>query len=208
MTPRADITKVVTHFAKVDPRLSQIISTIDFDDWFDGPTANSDELFSDLTRTIVGQQLAGGAASAIFGRFSDHFSGNITPEKVLTKTAEDLRNLGVSWAKARSMLDLAEKTKSGALQLNDLSKMKDADVIQQLVQVKGIGVWTAEMFLMFRLGREDIFSFGDLGLKNGLKKYLAKENLSIEEIKHQVEKWHPYKTYGAIAMWHLLDSDE
>lgn len=197
---------VVKHFKERDLKLAELVEEINLDEWFEEKTLKPDEIFRTLCRTIVGQQLAGKAASAIFKRFSDYFEGVITPEQILKKTDADLRALGLSWAKARSVLDLALKTKEGDLQLEKMYELENEEVIAELVKVKGIGRWTAEMFLMFRLGREDIFSLGDLGLKNGLKKHVGKTEMSPDEILKVVEVWSPYKTYGAIAMWHLLDN--
>lgn len=196
--------EVIDFFGRVEPRLVPVISEINFDDWFDVEFDES-KYFYDLCRTIVGQQLTGKAANAIFARFEKLFLG-VTPENVLSAEPKLLRNSGLSWAKVRSVQDLAGKVLNGDLRLADLGNLDNEELITELTKVKGIGRWTAEMFLMFRLGREDVFSLGDLGLKNGLKKYLGKGDMEKTEINEYTQRWSPYRTYGAIAMWHLLDN--
>ncbi len=196
--------EVIEFYKSIDPGLVSIIEDINLGEWFDIEVDES-KYFYDLCRTIVGQQLAGKAASAIFARFEKLFV-ELTPKYILLASPEDLRNSGLSWAKVRSVQDLAERVSTGELVLTTLKTLSDEDLIVELSKVKGIGRWTAEMFLMFRLGREDIFSLGDLGLKNGLKKYLGKSELSKDEIDEYTKRWAPYRTYGAIAMWHLLDN--
>lgn len=159
-----------------------------------------------MCRTIIGQQLAGKAASAIFKRFDDLFEGKITPNKILLIVPQQMRDVGLSWAKVRSIIDLATKVINKNISLDNLPNLEDEKVIEELIKVKGIGKWTAEIFLMFKLRRENIFSWGDLGLKNGLKKYIGQETVSVEEMTEIVEKWNPYKTFGAIAMWQILDN--
>lgn len=200
----SEINKVIEFFELKDKRLAEIISKINFDDWFEVEVDES-KYFYDLCRTIVGQQLAGKAASAIFGRF-EGLLGEVKPSRILEMEPQSLRDVGLSWAKVRSVSDLAERVLNGKLVLSDLSNLDNESLIEELSKVKGIGRWTAEMFLMFRLGREDIFSLGDLGLKNGLKKYLALEDVSRERMSEITDSWSPYRTYGAIAMWHLLDN--
>jgi len=179
------------------------MSEIDYGEWFDDGKKEPDKLFAALCRTIIGQQLAGKAAEAIFKRFADFFKGDIKPKKILKYKDSDLRGLGLSWSKARSILDLAAKVEF--LELEKIEMMTDGEVAAKLIQVKGIGQWTAEMFLMFNLGRENVFSMGDLGLRNGIKRYLGKTEISDRQILKLIKNWHPYKTYGAIAMWNLLD---
>ena len=206
MAKGTEKSKVFDHFKKVDPKLLEIIREVNFEEWFGEEILDSDLIFKSLCRTIVSQQLAGKAAEAIFKRFENLLGERITPEKLLELDQQAIREVGLSWAKVRSVVDLSSRVLEKSLILDDLEKLSDEDLIVELSKVKGIGRWTAEMFLMFRLGREDIFSWGDLGLKNGLKKYLKNKEVSLEEMQQVVDKWVPYRTYGAVAMWHLLDS--
>jgi DNA-3-methyladenine glycosylase II len=201
-----DVKVVLNHFRKIDPKIADILLEINWYEWFGKEVLDEKLIFKSLCRTIVGQQLAGKAADAIFGRFENLLEGNITPERLLAIEELKIREVGLSWAKVRSVLDLSSKVQNDELVLQNLEKMENEELILELSKVIGIGRWTAEMFLMFRLGREDIFSWGDLGLKNGLKKYINKDNPSKEDMESVVVSWSPYKTYGAIAMWHLLDN--
>lgn len=202
-TPKAE---VLRHFHSVDPRLAQIIKKIDFSEWFEDELLHSDLIFKSLCRTIVGQQLAGSAAKAIYTRFENLLHSAVTPDSVLAADPAQIRAAGLSWAKVRSVIDLSTKVKNAEISLENLAHLSDEDLISELVKVKGIGRWTAEMFLMFKLGREDIYSWGDLGLRNGLKKFFNGSEMTQAQLENFVRSWAPYRTYGAIAMWHLLDN--
>jgi len=130
----------------------------------------------------------------------------ITPQSILNTNQEHIRKVGLSWAKVRSVTDLSNKVVNKELILENLEKLDNETLIEKLSEVKGIGRWTAEMFMMFKLGRENIFSWGDLGLKKGINKFAGPKELSTEELEKIVETWSPYKTYAAMAMWHLLDN--
>ena len=189
------------HFKKVDPILFQAAEKVGD---FEGITPKKpSEYFSSLCREIVSQQLAGGAADAIVARFHGLFSQKrVLPSHVIAIQVEKLRNSGMSWAKARYIKDLAEKVTKGEVVLSRLSHLSDEDVMLELTKVKGIGKWTAEMFLMFSLGREDVFSFGDLGLKNAMLGLYGKRKL--EPI---VARWSPYRTWASRVLWKLHDGE-
>ena len=202
-TPKS---KVIKHFNSVDSKLAKIIDQVNFEKWFRDEILDSNLIFKSLCRTIIGQQLAGKAAQAIFLRFEDLMKKEITPQSILNSNQEHIREAGLSWAKVRSVTDLSNRVLNKELILEDLSKLDNETLIEKLSEVKGIGRWTAEMFMMFKLGREDIFSWGDLGLKKGINKFAGPKELSTEELEKIVETWSPYKTYAAMAMWHLLDN--
>ena len=166
----------------------------------------SSEYFSALCREIISQQLAGKAADAILGRFQFLISGRITPRKILVIPDEDLRNSGMSWAKARYVKDLAEKVESREVTLKKLPEMDDKSVIEELTKIKGIGPWTAEMFLMFSLGRNDIFSHGDLGLRRVLEHLYQVSDPSKEWVDSITLKWSPYRSWGCRVLWKCIDS--
>ncbi|MBI4157252.1 DNA-3-methyladenine glycosylase 2 family protein, partial [Candidatus Woesebacteria bacterium] len=132
------------------------------------------EYFSDLVDAICSQQLSGKAAKTIFGRVSVGVGGKITPEAILKTKDEKLRSFGLSWAKVSYVKDLAKHVLAKELKLNRLSTLSDEEVVAQLIAVKGIGRWTAEMFLMFSLARADIFPIDDLGIKKGSEKLTGK----------------------------------
>lgn len=195
--------KALLHFKKVDPILYS--AAINFKVETHSPKDPS-EYFYALCRSIVGQQLSGRVADVIFGRFLKLFpKKNPTPEKILKLKEEEIREVGMSYAKIRSLKDLAQKVKTRELEIERLEKLTDEEVLAQLIRVKGVGPWTAEMFLMFTLGREDLFSHGDLGLKNGIKKLYGLENPSREEIEKLSSKWSPYRTYASLVLWKSLE---
>lgn len=171
------------------------------------PLRKSRNFFSELCDTIISQQLSGKAAATIFGRFKNLFpKKNITAQALFNIPDEKIRECGASWAKVRSLKDLAAKVDNKTVNLDKLDHMSNEDVINTLVQIKGIGPWSAEMFLIFALGREDVFSFGDLGLKKGIiKVYGLKEEPSIKQIEMIVSRWKPYRTYASRVLWKSLE---
>lgn len=214
---KSKFSDVLNHFKSVDPLIYMVMKDIDFEKWFevdspsDSKKSNSNEsllektYFEALCRSIVGQQLSGKAADAIYKKFKALLKNNITPDKVLKISDQNYRDNGLSWAKIKYIKDLAQKIKGKELQLKKIHVLEDIKVVEELVKVKGIGPWTAEMFLMFTLKRQNIFSYGDLGLKNGLIKIYNLKNLSKPKIDKIIKRWEPYKTFGSIALWHSLE---
>ncbi|MBI5613479.1 DNA-3-methyladenine glycosylase 2 family protein [Candidatus Gottesmanbacteria bacterium] len=197
--------KVRNHFEKHDPRLFEVL--MKFDDTLLTPK-KSDDYFVSLCEDIIGQQLGGKAADAITKRFHTLLGKNgVNPDAVLGHSDDAIRSIGTSWAKVRSLKDLAAKVKSREVRLDILSTFSDKDVLTELTKVKGIGPWTAEMFLMFSLGREDVFSYGDLGLKNAIIKiYGLKKDPSVKQIAKIEKTWRPYRTYACRILWASLDN--
>jgi DNA-3-methyladenine glycosylase II len=198
--------KVLNHFRKQDPiiykhlvRLGKQIKTIKKD--------KPDNYFYRLCREIVCQQLSSQSGNAILGRFIKLFPhGIVRPNDILSINHDQLRSTGMSNAKARYVRNLAENIVQGDLQIDKLNTMTDNEVVLELTRVKGIGPWTAEMFLIFTLGRQDVFSFGDLGLKKGLIKiYNLKKEVTKEQIENIISHWAPYKTYASLVLWASLD---
>lgn len=198
-------TQVRNHFKKVDQFL---FSLLQFSD--DISIQHSNNYFLSLCREIITQQLAGGAARAIFGRFKKLFPhGKVTPEIAFSLSDGTIRGTGASWAKVRYIKDLAQCVTTKKIHLKRLHGLSDKEVIQELIKVKGIGPWTAEMFLMFSLGREDVFSYGDLGLRRAMQKlYKLKKEPTIKQMEKITSKWSPYRTYGALILWDSLDRKE
>jgi len=130
----------------------------------------------------------------------------VDPKKLLKIKDQKLRDVGMSWGKVRYVKDLAIKHLGGEIDLSKLSSLSNEQVITELTKVKGIGPWTGEMFLMFTLRREDVFSFGDLGLKRGIEKLYNLKEPTVAQIEKIIMPWSPYKTYGSIALWHSLDN--
>lgn len=202
MSPRA---KAFSYFKKVDPVLAGAIDPRLLPESL-AREVNAPLLFEELCWTIIGQQLSGKAANTIFERFKK-LCRRVTPRAVLTKTETDLRAIGVSGAKARAIHDLAARVLDGRLALNRIFSLSDEEVMRALVAVKGIGPWTAEMIMMFSLGREDIFSFGDLGLIKGFQRvYGMKRRPSERTMRRVSAQWAPYRTWAARILWKVLDT--
>ena len=194
--------QALNHLRHSDPILAAIIDRV-------GPCriTYKDPTFESLVRSIVYQQLSGKAASTIYGRVVEAV-GPITPERLTHRTPEDLRPLGLSGQKAKYILDLAEKTRSGVVRFQDLPALDDQAVIAHLTQVKGVGVWTAQMFLMFALRRLDVLPTGDLGIRNAVHRaYKLKEAPKPEKLEQVARKWRPYATVASWYLWRSLDGD-
>ena len=159
-------------------------------------------------RSIVGQQLSTKAASTIYGRVLDLFDGNVpTPAQLIAADPEALRKAGLSRAKVAYLRDLAERIEDGELDLNNLSQMSDAQVSEQLTAVNGIGQWSADMFLIFHLGRPDVLPVGDLGVRRAVERLYGLETLpSAEELERLGERWRPYRSLASLYLWHSLDN--
>ncbi|MBI5133894.1 MAG: DNA-3-methyladenine glycosylase 2 family protein [Candidatus Taylorbacteria bacterium] len=195
--------KARLHFKKADPRLYKASLEFEIAD-----LKLSDDLFRDIVWTIVGQQLSGKAADTIFERFQKLLpGGRVVPEEILELSDEEMRSAGLSGAKARAIRDLSEKTASGELDLPALASLSDLEVAAQLVKVKGIGPWTAEMILMFSLGRTDVFSLGDLVLRKEIMNLHGWKKLPGEKrLQSALARWSPYRTYAARILWKIADS--
>lgn len=196
---------IISYFKKSDPRLYSLLNGLDSLERLQPVTTN--EYFAKLCREIITQQLATGAARAIFNRFINLYpKQKITPEYTLKIREKNIRNAGLSWAKVKYIKDLAQKVVSKEVRLSKLLAMTNEEAIIELIKVKGIGKWTAEMFLMFSLGREDVFSYGDLGLRKAIKKlYKLKELPTKEQAEKIASKWSPYRTYACRILWSSIE---
>ena len=163
-----------------------------------------------LTRPIVFQQLSGKAASTILSRFHALYpSATPTPDAVLTTSDERLRSAGLSRQKIGYLRDLSAKVADDSLPLHDIHTMADDDVIDHLVQVKGIGRWTAQMFLMFRLGRPDVLPELDLGVQNAIRRaYRMRKRPTPKQVKKLGAKWSPHSTVACWYLWRSLENGD
>jgi len=160
--------------------------------------------FSVLVESIISQQLATGAAEAIFKRFKNLYPKFPTASEILSTRKSKLRLVGLSGMKIEYLKDLARHVEQGRLDMKSLAKMSDEDVISSLTQVKGIGRWTAEMFLIFSLGRQDVFPADDLGLRKGVQRAFSLSEIpKPREVEKIGQRWKPYRT---IATWYLWKS--
>jgi DNA-3-methyladenine glycosylase II len=191
------------HLSKADPVLAQIIAEV-------GALGIQPrrERFQALARNIIFQQLAGAAANAIYGRFVGLFPGVEfpSPEQVLAKTDAELRSVGLSEKKALYIKDLAAHVRDGKLNFHRFHRMTDEEIVAHLTQVKGIGKWTAEIFLMFNLGRPDVMPADDLGVQNAVKRhYRMRQRPNRKRLLKHAERWRPYRTAAAWYLWRSLE---
>ncbi|HSW97915.1 MAG TPA: DNA-3-methyladenine glycosylase [Candidatus Saccharimonadales bacterium] len=190
-----------------DPILQKLIKQYPAPEWTD----RSEFLFEDLIETIISQQLSIKAADSIYKRFKQLFDQPVeesfsfpTPEQILSIEQGSIRQIGVSTSKAKYIHNVAQAFINKEIEINKIKTMTDAEVIDALVQIKGVGKWTAEMILIFTLNRPDVFSFGDLGLKNAIKNlYGITEK---EEILQLVKNWSPHKSTASWYLWRSLEN--
>lgn len=193
--------KAIRHLRECDPIMAAIIEQVGAI-----KPAFRDPTFSALVRAIVYQQLAGAAARAIHDRLLAASGGNFLPESILALSEEKMRACGLSKQKLSYIRDLAAKTLSGDVVFEQLTQMNDADVIEHLTRVKGIGEWSAQMFLMFALKRENVMPTGDYGIRAAMKKAYRKRKLpKPKEMLRIAKKWVPYRTLACYYLWRSLD---
>ena len=169
--------------------------------------AQRSDHFSALVRAITGQQLSTKAAATIYARLVALMPAGVTPEALTSLTDEQMRAAGMSRQKSASLRDLCEKVMSGVVDLDALSSMPDEDVISSLVRIRGIGRWSAEMFLMFRLHRPDVLPVGDLGIVNAVQKvYRLRKRPTPARILKLGEAWRPYRSIASWYLWRTLDN--
>jgi DNA-3-methyladenine glycosylase II len=195
--------EAVAHLQQADPVMGQIIVRC-------GPCTLQPrrlEPLGMLCRSIVYQQLSGKAAGTIMMRFLGLYDSDpLTPEVLLRTTDDTLRGIGLSRQKIAYLKDLATKVQDGALQLALLPMHSDAEVLHQLMGVKGIGRWTAEMFLIFALGRLDVFPVDDLGIRKAMQRAYGYKRLPAPLTMHRhARKWIPYRTIATWYLWRSLD---
>jgi DNA-3-methyladenine glycosylase II len=200
----------VEHLRKVDPVMRELVDTF-------GPPSEvlsrrgrrPEEPYGALLRAIVGQQLSTKAARAIWERTMAIFGGHVpTPEELLAIDPEELRTAGNSRPKAAFMRDLAEHVLSGELELDRLDELSDEKISEELTAVKGIGQWSADMFLLFHLGRPDILPVGDLGIRKAAQiSYGLRKLPSPDRLKRLARPWRPYRSLGSLYLWRSLDNE-
>lgn len=167
--------------------------------------------YQELVESIVSQQLSVKAAATILKRFVDLFPGDgfPAPDQILQKDIEELRAVGLSRQKGSYIQDLALKVIDGSVKFNHLDALSNDDVVAELTQIKGVGVWTVHMFLIFCMGRLDVLPVGDLGIKNGIQKLYGFDHTpTVEEMQDIAIKnsWHPYESVASWYVWHSLDN--
>jgi DNA-3-methyladenine glycosylase II len=193
--------KAVNHLKKSDPVLAVIIERVGACRMEFGPPE-----FHSLAETIVYQQLNGKAAVTIFKRFAALAGDPVTPEGILKLTETQLRSVGLSKQKSSYLKDMAQRAVRGELDFSRLPQMTDDEVIKHLTQVKGVGVWTAHMFLMFTLRRPNVLPTGDFGIQMAMKKHYKKRKMPKPEQMAKIAKaWEPYRSVACWYLWRSLD---
>lgn len=204
MSPASPHRKAIHHLRKVDPVMSDVIDRV-------GRCTLAPRTewthFDALVRSIVYQQLSGKAAATIHGRVLQLIGdGSEAPRRIAATSHEMLRSAGLSTAKANYVRNLAEHVLDGSLPIESLHELADDEIVAALTQVKGIGRWSAQMFLMFRLGRPDVLPELDLGVQKGIQKaYRMRKLPNPKQVLRRGEKWSPYRTVGSWYMWRILD---
>jgi len=205
MSLQYDPDEAVRHLSNVDPALKELIDRV-------GPfqleIRSMLDPFQVLLRSIVYQQLAGHAASAIYGRVVKAVGSDPpTPSAVLQTPDQTLRDAGLSWAKIAGLKDLASKTQDGLIpSLNDLHEADTEEIVDRLTVVRGIGRWTVEMLLIFRLGRADILPVTDLGVRKGYMLTYGLDTIPApKEFEKLCEHWRPYRSVASWYMWRAVD---
>jgi DNA-3-methyladenine glycosylase II len=193
--------EAILHIRNTDPILSSIIEKIDHPKWH-----FSDNYFIELMESVVSQQLSIKAADTIFGRLKALTPDpELTAEAVLQLDPQKMRSAGLSWSKISYAKNIAEYTISNNKIFEQFTEMSEEEVIVELTKIKGVGRWTAEMFLIFTLGRPDVFSYGDLGLRRAISKaYGFSHEPEKDEILRITEKWRPYRSIASRYLWKSL----
>ena len=197
--------KAIAHLKKVDPVLGRVIDQVGrYKGWPDSQGSH----FDAIARSIVFQQLSGKAAGTIHGRFQGLYGGRTPlPSELVETSDEKLRGIGLSRQKSAYLKDLAARVVAGELPVDTLHELTDDEIVTALTQVKGIGRWTAQMFLMFRLGRPDVLPDLDLGIQKGIQRaYKLRKLPPPERVKKIGAKWAPYRTVASWYLWRLLDT--
>jgi len=195
------VRKAINHLKKADPVLAAIIERI-------GPCRMEfgEPTFHSLAEAILYQQLNGKAAVTIFNRFTELAGDPLTPEGILKLSDGQMRGVGLSKQKTGYLRDLAAKTQAGLLEFERLPQLPPDEVIAHLTQVKGVGVWTAHMFLMFTLRHPDILPTGDYGVQAAIKKHYRKRKWPKPAVMEKIAKpWEPYRSIACWYLWRSLD---
>ncbi len=200
----------VAHLRAADPILAEIIDRYGPGGLGERREGDQTEHYGALVRSIVGQQISTKAAAAIYRRLADRFGGRApTPREILADDPEQLRAAaGLSRAKVGFLRSLAEHVEDGSLELERLDSLEDAQVMAELVAVKGIGPWSAHMFLMFHLERPDILPVGDLAIRRSMMLLYGLPELPAPALMEQItEPWRPFRTLGCRYLWRALDNE-
>jgi DNA-3-methyladenine glycosylase II len=202
----SELQKAAGYLAGHDPVLAPIIKQA-------GPATFQphDDYYGALVNSIIGQQLSVKAAASIKRRFQDLFDGKLpAPAEILKKSEDELRGVGLSRPKIKYIKDLAQHILDGKLRFDRLDQQSNEEIIAELTDIKGLGEWTAHMFLMFSVGRLDVLAHGDLGVRNGIQQLYGLPDIPSPEAVDEIalaNKWHPYESAACWYVWRSLDNE-
>lgn len=206
LASESELKKAAQHLSRHDPVLAPVITQNGL-----AELAPHTDYYGALVNSIIGQQLSVKAAATIKSRFRDLYEGRLpSAEQILETSVEALRAVGFSNAKANYVRDLAQHVVDGRVRFDTIDHQSNEEIIAELTDVKGIGEWTAHMFLMFCMGRLDVLPVGDLGIRNGIRKLYGFDDApSPEQITDIATKnnWHPYESVASWYVWRALDAE-
>jgi len=195
------VNKALLHLKK-DPVMARLVNATEPFEW-----VSTGDLYEDLLSAVVGQQLSVKAADTIWKRVEKLLGKDFCPTNILSVKDQGFRDAGMSWAKIKYFNGIAEVFKNKEVDVESLPKMSDEEVVAELTKLKGIGRWSAEMILIFTLGRPDIFSLGDLGLRNAVSKLYLVDRDDLVKIEKISLKWSPYRSTASRYLWKFLDNE-
>ncbi|HVV66983.1 MAG TPA: DNA-3-methyladenine glycosylase [Candidatus Saccharimonadales bacterium] len=201
-----ELKKAAKYLSEHDPVLAPVIKNAGL------ATFNPhDDYYGALVNSIIGQQLSVKAAASIKRRFQDLFDGKLpTPKEILEKSEDELRGAGLSRPKIKYISDLAQHIIDGKINFKKLNTLSNEEIVAELTDVKGLGEWTAHMFLMFCMGRLDVLAHGDLGIRNGIRRLYNLAELPSPDAVDEIalaNNWHPYESVACWYVWHSLDNE-
>lgn len=201
-------TEAMEHLMAADPVMERLIGSIGPLDLEARTRGRPDDSYGALVRSITGQQLSVKAARTIYLRLADLYGGRTpTPAELIATEPDDLRAVGLSYQKAAYLRDLAERVEDGRLELERFPEMDDAAVSAELTAVKGVGQWTADVFMMFHLGRQDVLPVGDLGIRKAAEiEYGLRKLPSPDRLRRLGRPWRPHRTLACVYLWESLDN--
>jgi DNA-3-methyladenine glycosylase II len=205
---KLDVEKGTRHLRRKDPVMRELIKRLGPLDLEARRRGRPADAYGALLRSIVGQQLSTKAARSIYERVTALFGAKTpSPEQLLAADPEELRGAGLSRAKVAYMRSLAEHVLSGELELDRLNELTDEEIVAELTAVKGLGIWTAHMFLIFHLQRPDVLPVGDLGVRNAAREvYGLAELPTAAELEELGAAWSPHRSLAALYLWRSLDA--
>ena len=207
MTTHQENDAAYSALATADPVMASIVSRVGEPDPFEFPDdgRTADDPFAGMVLHILSQQISMKVAITLYDRLSHTLGGTPTAEHLLRMSPDELRALGTSHAKARYLLDLAARVVGGDLVFSELNGLSDDKATAVLTQVKGVGPWSAEMFLIHQLTRPDVLPAGDLGIRLAVQRaYSLDVTPTIAEVRERGEVWRPHRTYAAALLWRSL----